>query len=42
VPALPVSAEDIKLATYNVEHFDEHFLGHRMGQAAASQPVSPR
>jgi endonuclease/exonuclease/phosphatase family metal-dependent hydrolase len=38
---VPTFAEEIKLATYNIEHFDNHFLGHHLDKAAATQPVSP-
>lgn len=32
------SAESVTIATYNVEHFHEHFLGHRM---ATTKPALP-
>src|SRR4029079_14518386 len=33
--AIPLHAEEIKVATYNVELFDKHFLAHR----ASTQPI---
>src|SRR5688500_19185291 len=32
----PARGESIKLATYNIEHFSENFMGHRV---ATSQPA---
>ena len=40
-PATPAQrAGVVKLATYNVENFREHFLGYKLLKVAATQPVS--
>lgn len=39
--AAVATAPTIRLATYNIEHFNDHFRGFHMEQAAATQPASP-
>lgn len=37
----PQAGPTIRFATYNVEHFNDHFRGFHMEQAAATQPANP-